>query len=127
MKNYKANKKKVSFDIEVDVLESINNYCELNNVKKSDFFREAATKYFNEKKKFLECLFFDDENNIFRKLMIEENNYNIQFFDIDPKQREITGFSRIAIIEEKEDGKNTYNNIDLLLKQNNGKIKCFIK
>jgi len=123
-------KKKVSFDIDVDELELINNYCEINNYRKSDFFREAAIKYLKEKSTLKELYYFDNVNNKFVSLLIDVNFFNVQRFNADDLTKKSFKIKNIVLIKLKNENlidEVKDENLKKYLKLNNFELKCFEK
>jgi len=125
----KIRKRKVSFDIEVDEFEKINNYCEINNYKKSDFFREAAIKYFKEKSQFKELYYFDNNNNKFINLLINVEFFDIESFEADELTKKNLGIKKIVKVKLKDDKflDKIQDNKLLEILKGDREIKCFEK
>ena len=122
----KVNKKKVSFDIEADTLESIKEYCVNNGVKQSDFYRAAAIEHFDKVNNNKELIYFDNIENKAVKLNVPVPYYDFESYDADDDTRAVLGVKKIVIVKDKgmSNGKNR---IDKYLAANGGVLKCFEK
>jgi len=122
----KVNKKKVSFDIEVDTLNSIKAWCIDNKVKQSDFYREAAIKHLADVNLNKELYFFDSKNNKMLKLNVKQSHYDFEYIDAGDDIKSAFGIKRIVLVKKKENiNENTP--VANLVDVNGGLLKCFEK
>jgi len=69
-------KKKVSFDIDVDLLKKIDKYVKEKDIKKSDFFRSAVEEYFEKINKDLAIVYIINNDEL-QKKVIDKSKYKI--------------------------------------------------
>ncbi len=119
-------KKKVSFDIGQDMLSSINAYCDENQMKRSDFYREAATEYFQKVSTSRELLYFDDYTNRMIKFSVNPKLYGFDKYEAEDEIKEAIGIKSIVVVTDKGLSKDDTLLNKYLLK-NNGVLKCFEK
>jgi len=72
------NKKKVSFDIDPKLLDTIKKLCKQKEIKVADFFRDASLKKL-EREKFLITIFVPIDGKV-KKFTIEKIKYEIDLF-----------------------------------------------
>jgi len=122
----KVRKKKVSFDIDENTLNNIRVFCENNNFKQSDFYREAVERHFRLMNDNKEIFYFDSKRNKMKKLLVDKNKYDIETFDADDLTKIGLNVSKIVSIRPKN-GVFYDDEISKILKENNGLIKGFEK
>ena len=123
----KVAKKKVSFDIEIDVLSSIKAWCVDNKIKQSDFYRIAAIKYFDEVNQNKELYFFDNKTNKMIKLNVDLNYYDFEEYDADDEIKSAFGIKKIVLVKRRKDMEENTSIVSKLLKENDEVLKCFKK
>ncbi len=123
----KVAKKKVSFDIEIDVLSSIKAWCIDNQVKQSDFYREAAIKHFGEVNSNKELYFFNNKTNKMIKLNIDLNFYDFEEYEAEDEIKSAFGIKKIVLVKRRKDNEEKDSIVSKLLEENDEVLKCFKK
>ncbi len=82
----KLNKKKVSFDIDPDLLDDIKKYCIEKKIKQADFLRDSAKQKLARDKTYLTILV--PFGGTVKKFVINKNDYDIDIFEASRAMKE---------------------------------------
>jgi len=97
----KLNKKKVSFDIDPDLLDDIKKYCVENKIKQADFLRDAAKEKLARDKTYLTILVPFD--GTIKKFVINKNHYDIDIFEASQAMKESIEATQEGVLRIKND------------------------
>jgi len=120
-----STKKKVSFDIESDLLDEIKKYCVEKKMKQSDFFREASKEKLKNDEEFITILV--PENGSIQKFVVNKKDYEIDIFDASEEMRGLVGAKKEGVLRLKDDDNININSEIYDLWMNKGKVNFFIK
>ena len=120
-------KKKVSFDIDERVLRDVKMMCQLQNMKLSDFFREACLEKLKSEVLYMQI--YVPHDGIVEKFLIPKKKYEIDIFVASELMNQNVGAKCEGVIRQisnciysQEEEK-----INQLIKINKGKICFFTK
>lgn len=119
------NKKKVSFDIDPDLLDDIKKYCTENRIKQADFLRDSAKEKLSRDKNYLTILVPID--GTIKKFVINKNDYDIDLFEASQEMKESVDAKKEGVLRIKSGHNGIINHklkdmIEVL-----GKIAFFIR
>jgi hypothetical protein len=98
-------KKKVSFDIEEEILEDIKIFCKTRNVTLSNFYRQAVVEYLQDD--ISNQFIFIVVNNKIKRFLIDINSYSIMYYkEINSNLKKMNVVSQGQIILKKNFGNN---------------------
>lgn len=121
-------KKKVSFDIDQQLLESIKEICRSKGIKLADFFREASQEKINNEKSYISI--YVPANGKIEHLQINRNDFEIDLFEASHQMKVNVGAECEGVLRTK---KESYENIDPFIKQlfkdtgSTGKLRFYTK
>ncbi len=96
----KLNKKKVSFDIDPDLLDDIKKYCTENKIKQADFLRDSAKEKLSRDKNYLTILVPTD--GTIKKFVINKNDYDIDIFEASQEMKESVDAKKEGVLRIKK-------------------------
>ena len=95
-------KKKVSFDIDEEVLSDLKGYCQATGLKLSDFFRQAVDLYLEHKSE--NMFIYVSSNFQLQKFYINPAEYMINYMSVEDDLKDF--FSKSGMILDEKMGKN---------------------
>ena len=119
------NKKKVSFDIEPDILSDIKKYCVENKIKQSDFFRDSAKEKLERDKSYFTILV--PVNGSIQKFVINKEVYDIDIFEASESMKEAVNAKKEGVLRLKNGFENQANQNIKDIINTLGKVAFFIK
>lgn len=110
-------KKKVSFDIDQDLLSSIKSMCSIKGCKLADFFRDASLAKLESEEIYMTILV--PANGKIEKFTIEKNEYEIDIFEASQNMKINVGAKCEGVIRLLSNTIPTSSTIDNLIIGNN--------
>ena len=96
----RLNKKKVSFDIDPDLLDDIKKYCTENRIKQADFLRDSAKEKLARDKNYLTILVPID--GTIKKFVINKNDFDIDLFEASQEMKESVEAKKEGVLRIKD-------------------------
>ena len=96
----KLNKRKVSFDIDPDLLDDIKKYCIENRIKQADFLRDSAKEKLARDKNYLTILVPND--GTIKKFVINKNDFDIDLFEASQEMKESVEAKKEGVLRIKD-------------------------
>ena len=93
-------KKKVGFDIDVELLSELQAFVKSRNMKISDFYREALQEKLEREKNSL-MMIYVPMNGVIEKIGIDPKKYEIELREASDKMKENVGAVNEGILREK--------------------------
>ena len=121
----KLNKKKVSFDIDPDLLDDIKKYCVENKIKQADFLRDAAKEKLARDKTYLTILVPFD--GTIKKFVINKNHYDIDIFEASQAMKESIEATQEGVLRIKNDHLGVINQELKDIIKVSGKVSFFMR
>lgn len=118
-------KKKVSFDIEPNLLDDIKKYCAENNIKQSNFFRESAKEKLSRDKNYLTILVPTNEG--IEKFVVNKQYYDLDMFEASQKMKEIVNAKQEGVLRLKNEYFNEANPKLKKIVKAFGKVAFFVR
>jgi len=121
----KLNKKKVSFDIDPDLLDDIKKYCIEKQIKQSDFLRDSAKEKLARDKTYLTILVPFD--GTIKKFVINKNHYDIDVFEASQAMKESIEATQEGVLRIKNDHQGVINQELKDIIKVSGKVAFFMR